>query len=154
MRQQLTARGGDGDHGQPIVCVDLNGVLDLYKGWKDPAHWDPPRRGAARFLSSLAACGFHVIVFTTRYPPDATRWLRRHGLLEYVRDVTDRKPPAHVFVDDRAVCFRGSFRSTLQSVRSFKAHWEEAPATARRSRARKTARRASKRRPSGDSPSD
>ena len=100
MTEQLTAA--------PIVCVDLNGVLDQYRGWKDPTHWDAPRRGAARFLARLASAGFRVVVFTTRYPPDARRWLRRHGLHRHVVEVTDRKPAAHVFVDDRAVCFRGS----------------------------------------------
>ncbi len=23
-----------------LVCVDLNGALDSYTGWKDPDHWD------------------------------------------------------------------------------------------------------------------
>ena len=31
---------------RPIVCVDLNGVLDAYTGWKNADHWDPPRPGA------------------------------------------------------------------------------------------------------------
>ena len=131
-------------------------MLDQYRGWKDAAHWDPPRRGASGFLARLAG-EFRVIVFTTRYAPDARRWLRRHGLLRYVTEVTDRKPAAHVFVDDRAVCFRGSFGRTLQAIRSFKAHWEgkRPPAdAAARSRARKTPRRASKRAASGEPRSD
>ena len=138
------------------MCVDLNGVLDRYRGWKDPAHWDPPRRGAAGFLARLAA-EFQVVIFTTRYAPDARRWLRRHGLLRYVTSVTDRKPAAHVFVDDRAVCFTGSFRVALDSVRSFKAHWEETAAArpnAARSRSTNRARRATKRAASGEPRSD
>src|ERR671912_1737453 len=152
MTRQLTAASRSADQELPIVCVDLNGVLDRYRGWKDPAHWDPPRRGAAGFLARLAS-EFQVIVFTTRYAPDARRWLRQHGLLRHVTAVTDRKPAAHVFVDDRAVCFTGSFRATLASVRSFKAHWEETgdrPASAARSRARNRMHRASKRPASGE----
>jgi len=38
--------------------------------------------------------------------------------------VTDRKPAAHVFVDDRAVCFRGDFDATLRDIDTFSAHWE------------------------------
>ena len=108
----------------PIVCVDLNGVLDSYTGWKDPDHWDPPRPGAGEFLRSLTERGYDVVVFTTRHHVQARRWLREHGLLMYVSAVTRRKPAAHVFVDDRAVCFRGDFDETLRSVECFRAHWE------------------------------
>ena len=107
-----------------IVCVDLNGVLDSYTGWKDPEHFDPPRPGAAAFLQSLVEQNFDVVVFTTRHPAQVRRWLREHGLMQYVSAVTRRKPPAHVFVDDRAVCFTGDFEETLQRVAEFKAHWE------------------------------
>jgi hypothetical protein len=31
---------------------------------------------------------------------------------------------AHVFVDDRAVCFRGDFEKTLREIDAFAAHWE------------------------------
>jgi hypothetical protein len=109
---------------QPIACVDLNGVLDTYTGWRGPKHFDPPRAGAKRFLRALRSRGFQVVIFTTRYPADVWRWLEGHGLGELVSDVTDRKPPAHVFVDDRAVCFRGDFDATLDQIDRFAAHWE------------------------------
>jgi hypothetical protein len=134
---------------RPIVCVDLNGVLDGYTGWKHSEHWDPPRSGAAEFLAGLAGSGFDVVVFTTRHRVGVRRWLREHGLLQWVSAITDRKPPAHVFVDDRAVCFRGDFSATLAQVRAFSAHWEEAAtdqaASSSRARARKRVRRAAKR---------
>lgn len=109
---------------RPIVCVDLNGVLDSYTGWKSPDHWDPPNPGAGEFLRALNDRGFRVVVFTTRWADDARAWLAEHGLAAYVSEVTDRKPAAHVFVDDRAVCFRGNFEETLDEVVRFRAHWE------------------------------
>jgi hypothetical protein len=140
----------------PIVCVDLNGVLDEYTGWKTPGHFDPPRAGAADFLEALARLGFDVVVFTTRHPAGVRAWLRRHGLMRHVGAITNRKPPAHVFVDDRAVCFRGDFARTLRSVAAFRAHWEEADqrASRARSRSRKNAARRSKRRASDAPRSD
>jgi hypothetical protein len=109
----------------PIVCVDLNGVLDAYTGWKGPSHFDPPRPGARAFLEALRARGFDVVIFTTRYEADVWAWARAHRLDDLIAAVTDRKPPAHVFVDDRAVCFRGDFEATLRDIDRFSAHWEE-----------------------------
>jgi hypothetical protein len=113
-----------------IVCIDFNGVLDAYQGWRGPHHFDGPRPGAREFLESLSSRGYGVVVFTTRYAPDVWRWLDEHGLADLVMDVTDRKPAAHVFVDDRAVCFRGDFASTLREIEQFSAHWGEDPAYA------------------------
>jgi hypothetical protein len=109
----------------PIACIDFNGVLDTYQGWRGDKHFDAPRPGAREFLSDLGARGLRVVIFTTRYAPDVWQWLAEHGLDGLVADVTDRKPAAHVFVDDRAVCFRGDFSSTLREVDNFTAHWEE-----------------------------
>jgi hypothetical protein len=108
----------------PIACVDFNGVLDAYTGWHGEEHFDPPRPGAREFLEGLRARGFRVVVFTTRWADDVWGWLRAHGLDHLVGDVTDRKPAAHVFVDDRAVCFRGDFEKTLREIDAFAAHWE------------------------------
>jgi FMN phosphatase YigB (HAD superfamily) len=107
-----------------IACVDFNGVLDAYTGWRGADHFDPPRAGARSFLEALVSRGFRIVVFTTRWPDDVWRWLREHGLEHLVERVTDRKPAAHVFVDDRAVCFRGDFDETLREIDSFVAHWE------------------------------
>ncbi|MGE3957175.1 MAG: hypothetical protein AB7H96_10695 [Vicinamibacterales bacterium] len=107
-----------------IICVDLNGVLDGYTGWRGAAHYDAPRAGARAFLEALGARGYEVVVFTTRHPDGVWRWLREHELDSLVREVTDRKPPAHVFVDDRAICFRGDFAATLHAIDGFSAHWE------------------------------
>ena len=112
------------DDAQPIACVDLNGVLDAYTGWKGADHFDPPRPGAREFLDALRARGFRIVIFTTRWPDDVWRWLREYELETLVTDVTDRKPAAHVFVDDRAVCFKGDFSATLREIDAFAAHWE------------------------------
>jgi hypothetical protein len=110
--------------GIPIACVDLNGVLDTFTGWRGAEHFDPPRPGGRAFLEALRSRGFQIVVFTTRYPDGVWEWLREHGIDDLVADVTDRKPPAHVFVDDRAVCFRGDFAATLRDIDAFAAHWE------------------------------
>lgn len=104
--------------------MDLNGVLDAYAGWQGADHFDPPRAGARAFLAALRGRGFRIVIFTTRYAPDVRAWLDANALGDLVDDVTDRKPAAHVFVDDRAVCFRGDFNATLRDIDTFSAHWE------------------------------
>lgn len=109
---------------KPLVCVDLDGVLNVYDGWRAPEFFHPPRPGAREFLRELKEGGFEVVVFTVRYSPWVEKWLQEHGLSDLVREVTDRKPPAHVYLDDRAVCFRGDFGEALGQILSFRAHWE------------------------------
>jgi hypothetical protein len=108
-----------------VVCVDLNGVLDRYAGWQGPDHWDSPAPGAREFLRTLHEHGCRIVVFTTRHYAGVHRWLAEHGMLEYISDVTDIKPAADVFVDDRAICHRGDFRDTLQQVLGFTVHWQQ-----------------------------
>lgn len=108
------------------VCVDLNGVLDQYTGWKGSldASMTPPRPGAREFLMSLRQRRVKVVVFTTVHAPRVWEWLREHELELLVDDVTDRKEPAFVFIDDRAICFRGDFEEALEALDRFQAHWE------------------------------
>jgi NLI interacting factor-like phosphatase len=108
-----------------IVCVDLDGVLNQFDGWKGADYFHPPRPGAREFLQRLNESGYEVIVFTVRWKPHVEQWLSDNGLAEFVSVVTDRKPPAHVYVDDRAVCFDGDFAAALEQISDFRAHWEK-----------------------------
>jgi hypothetical protein len=112
------------DDGRPVVCVDLDGVLNAFDGWKGADYFHPPRPGAREFLARLNELGYRVVVFTVRWGPHVQEWLARYDLAGYVADVTDRKPPAHVYVDDRAICFQGDFGAALDQISRFKAHWE------------------------------
>lgn len=107
-----------------IVCVDLDGVLNLYDGWRSAEYFHPPRPGAAEFLRSLRDQGYSVIVFTVRWAKHVDQWLTEHGLRDLIAEVTDKKPAAHVYLDDRAICFHGDFDQALRQIQDFKAHWE------------------------------
>lgn len=109
---------------EPAIAVDLDGVLNLYDGWKGPHEFADPRPGARDFLAN-AATRYRVVIYTTRDPREVWLWLRKHNLSRDVTEVTDRKPPAKCYVDDRAVRFDGDFVKTLQEIDEFKAHWEK-----------------------------
>ncbi len=106
------------------VCVDLDGVLNLYDGWRGADFFHPPRPGAADFLRDLKAQNFRVVIFTIRWAEHVEQWLERNNLRRFVDSVTDKKPVAHVYLDDRAICFRGDFEQALKQIAAFKAHWE------------------------------
>jgi len=106
------------------VCVDLDGVLNLFDGWKGADFFHPPRPGAEEFLRALAAQNYRVIVFTVRWAEHVEQWLDANGLRDLVAGVTDKKPAAHVYLDDRAICFQGDFTQALRQIQDFKAHWE------------------------------
>jgi phosphoserine phosphatase len=112
------------DENKQILCVDLDGVLNSFDGWKGADFFHPPRPGAREFLEQLNAKGYRVVVFTVRWGPHVESWLAQYGLSEYVSMVTDKKPPAFAYIDDRAICFQGDYAKTLDQLEAFKAHWE------------------------------
>ena len=111
---------------KPVVCVDLDGVLNDFDGWRGADYFHPPRSGAREFLERLNQLGYEVVIFTVRWGPHVEQWLERNGLGSLVSRVTDKKPPAHVYIDDRAICFQGDFENALRQIAGFRAHWESA----------------------------
>lgn len=106
------------------VCVDFDGVLNRYEGWKGHDDFPPPREGATEFLRQLCR-DYQVVVFSTRKEAGIRAWLSHHNLAKYVAEVTNVKRAAHCYIDDRALRFNGDFTKTLADARNFKAYWEK-----------------------------
>lgn len=96
---------------KPSVCVDLDGVLAKYDGWKGVDHIGDPIPRAREFLELLSK-NFHIIIHTTRVNPEVNTghtyeelrakveaWLVKH---EMVYDDIQSKPLAIAYIDDRA----------------------------------------------------
>ena len=113
------------DHNRPLVCVDLDGVLNMFDAWVAPEYFHPPRPGAREFLRRLNESGFRVCIFTCRWWEWVQRWLEQNAMAEFVESVTDKKPPAAAYVDDRAVCFTGDYNETYDRIMQFRPFWEE-----------------------------
>ena len=107
-----------------IVCVDLDGVLNTYTEWVSPEYFHPPREGAREFLRALRDAEYKVVVLTVRWHEWVRAWLIEHNMSDFVDEVTDRKPPAVAYIDDRALCFQGDFGDTLERLRTFKPFWD------------------------------
>lgn len=99
------------------IAVDFDGVIHQYsRGWHDGTIYDPPVEGTLEALERLHR-RYRVVIFTTRVNPDmpggnaqykrVIDWLEEHGFEEDVHfdEVTHAKPPAVVYIDDRALHF-------------------------------------------------
>ena len=106
------------------VCLDFDGVLHSYRsGWKgETVIPDEPIHGTREAVARLRQ-KYRVVVHSTRCRTPEGRnavaaWLRRHDIT--VDEVCEHKPPAHVYVDDRAVPFRGDWEDVVREIRQFR----------------------------------
>jgi predicted HAD superfamily phosphohydrolase YqeG len=108
------------------VCIDLNGVLDTYSGWKGPDHMDPPAEGAREFLEEFQRRGLKVIIHSSVEEAKVKAWLEKYDLAHLVDEIYP-KPTALFYIDDRAVQFNGDFDEVLEKTKrgAFKPHWQK-----------------------------
>jgi hypothetical protein len=109
--------------GLNTICVDFNGVLDTYRGYK-PGYMYPARPGADRFLAELSS-KYKVVILTSADVDDVVKWLNEYNLYQYITMVTDKKVAAIAYIDDRAIRFDGSFDKVLNTLDVFKCFWED-----------------------------
>ena len=104
------------------VAVDFDGVLNNYHGY-DPNNLGTIREGAEDFLKELHR-KYTIVIYSTRNSTDIIHWLRTYHLDKYVQKVTNNKPPAVAYIDDRAVRFTGDYEECLANFTE-KAYWQE-----------------------------
>ena len=121
---------------KPILCLDFDGVIHSYKsGWLGALNIpDYPVPGALDFMSKRLVDGWDVVIHSSRARHWGgvfvmRAWLKHHAGdlwydtpagsgLENVRFV-HWKPSALVTIDDRAICFTGTWPSEMD-LRGFK----------------------------------
>lgn len=125
----------------PIILVDFDGVIHSYtSGWQGVANIpDPPVPGAIRFLLDHLPLteelhgamvpeyqGPIVQIYSARSRSwrgrrAMKRWLMQHGIhhsyfTERLLKLPCRKPAAFLTIDDRALCFTGTFPTTKEML--------------------------------------
>jgi hypothetical protein len=110
--------------GTKTIVLDFNGVIDDYQGWKGSATSYPPREGVEPFLAMLVTKGYRLIVCTASNIQQVKQWICRYNLDQYIEDVVNVKPPAIVYLDDRAVTFNGDFNKAYDDIVNFHTFWE------------------------------
>ena len=93
------------DRDNKPICYDFDGVLHEFKnGWNGNVPTGKPIEDAVWAINLLVERGFEVIVFTTRKDTkNVESWLNLNGFPKL--EVTNKKPNALAYVDDRGVRF-------------------------------------------------
>lgn len=106
------------------ICLDFDGVIHSYRsGWCGAEVIpDPPIHGTKEAIARLRT-RFRVVVHSARCATEAGHeavqaWLIKHQLV--VDEVCRFKPPATIYVDDRAVPFRGDWQQTIADIHEFR----------------------------------
>ena len=112
---------------RPTVVFDFDGVIHSYiSGWqRADVILDPPVDGISQSLKEIQEAGYEIVIVSSRCATAKgtqaiNDWLVVHELYQYIDRICKEKPPAVVYVDDRAICFDGDASSLLQKIKAFK----------------------------------
>jgi len=110
---------------KPIVIFDFDGVIHSYtSGYKgEDVIPDSPVDGIKQAINNIRNSGYAVYVVSSRCATDkgmtaVSEWLHANGI--EVDAVSREKPPAIVYIDDRAICFDGDAGALLDKIKHFK----------------------------------
>ena len=94
-----------------VIALDFDGVLHSYRKWKGEGmeNMDGPVKGAKQFLEMVKLKGWSVVIYSTRKKSDIELWLKKYGMVELVEEVSEGKPMAKLYVDDRGMRFDGDW---------------------------------------------
>ncbi|HJW11297.1 MAG TPA: hypothetical protein VJ598_05910, partial [Albitalea sp.] len=108
------------------VCLDFDGTLTQPVPYTPGEATAPPRPGLVRALRALRGAGYRLVVLTARPPGEVHGWLHRHQVAAYIDEVTNTKPPAAAYVDDRGVTFDGDWGAVHTEIERLQ-HTEPRP---------------------------
>lgn len=123
------------------ISLDFDGVIHQYsKGYQDGRIYDPPVKGAARFIyDCMFERNWSVFILSTRDPEQIKEWMETilfqgkelpFKITVIAPDqkfwnekknigITNRKMAAHIYLDDRGLKFEGIFENLIEQMSGF-----------------------------------
>jgi phosphoserine phosphatase len=116
-----------------VIAFDFDGVIARYGGWVDKDHHHEPNPEVFKAIKLLKEKGFKILVHSTRGDELIRNYCEKYSIpVDYINRRPDKegenpgKPIAYVYVDDRAICYKGEKADDLvKEIENFKAYWEE-----------------------------
>ena len=114
------------------IAIDFDGVIhNNDKGWHDGTCYGEPIEGSLEAIKELSK-NFNIIIFTAKAKRDrpdvggktgamlVREWCIKHGIIDYIKQITSEKPRARIYIDDKGYTFKNwkntmNFMKDLQS---------------------------------------
>ena len=114
-------------------AFDFDGVIAKYDGFKGRDHFGEPNEVVVATIRQLSEMGHKIILHSTRGEESMKKYCLDINIpVDYfnrnpeLEGENPGKPIAYVYVDDRAVCYKGQTTEELvKEITEFKAHWEK-----------------------------
>ena len=117
------------------ICIDFDGVLHSYKSEWQGADCisDPPVPGAIEWLDTLCRDDdIEVCIYSSRSSQNGgieamKAWLWKYRMPTVTFDRLKfpfKKPAAFLTIDDRCICFNGTW-PTIEAMKSFQPWWKK-----------------------------
>ena len=115
-----------------VIALDFDGVLASYNGFIAKDDVQEPNPEVVRAIKLLREKDFKILLYSTRGDGFLEAYCEKFSIaVDYINRRPDvqgdnpGKPIAFVYVDDRAICYRGESAETLVSeIENFKTHWQ------------------------------
>ena len=111
-------------HKKETICIDFDGVIYNYElGYNEGKLSEVPIAGAQKQMARLVEKGYNVVILTARLHPSNSNllatminikeWLTTNGFIQnqHYHIITNNKPPAVAYIDDRAIRFENNWYS-------------------------------------------